>query len=253
MCSEQARNFLVFAVIFAGSAFLPTPFAYWVFATAVVATLALYVIPTISVLRFDRFVPRMEHMAERFALLTLIVLGEGFFKLVVTLSEKAIYKVQPDVLSNFVFGGISIFMLCWMYFDFVGNAKRKDRRPSTIATWWLAHLVLMLCAVMVGVALSADTKVGFWEPYPQQYAALSCFGLAGYIAMLWALQNVVEHRYLSDFGRWDVRLLGIVLAIGCFLVVPHVPSLVSNLLWATALFSQIAWPLMRGWIKVLSV
>lgn len=249
MSTAQIRNFSVFAVIFAITAFLPAPLAYWVFAAAMVATQAMYMIPGVTVLRFERFVPRLGHMAERFALLTLIVLGEGFFKLVVTLSEKGIYKVSPDVLVNFVIGGVSMFVMCWIYFDFVGNAKPKDKKGSTLVIWWLAHLVLMLCGVMVGVALAAEVKVGFWEPYPTEYAAIGCFGLAGYIAMLWVLQNVIEHRLASDFGRWDVRVFGIVLAIICFFVVPHVPSLVGNLIWGTALLSQIAIPLTRAWTQ----
>ncbi|MEX0277625.1 MAG: low temperature requirement protein A [Ruegeria sp.] len=249
MSTAQIRNFTVFAVIFAITAFLPKPFAYWAFAAAIVATQAMYMIPGVTVLRFERFVPRLGHMAERFALLTLIVLGEGFFKLVVTLSEKGIYKVSPDVLVNFVIGGVSMFVMCWIYFDFVGNAKPKDKKVSTLVTWWLAHLVLMLCGVMVGVALAAEVKVGFWEPYPTEYAAIGCFGLAGYIAMLWVLQNVIEHRVASDFGRWDVRVFGIAVAIGCFYAVPHVPSLVGNLIWGTALLSQIAIPLIRAWTK----
>jgi len=247
MASEQIRNFAVFAVIFAITAFLPKPLAYWVFGAAMVATQLIYMVPGMTVLRFERFVPRLGHMAERFALLTLIVLGEGFFKLVVTLSEKGIYKVSPDVLVNFVIGGVSMFVMCWIYFDFVGNAKPKDQKVSTLVVWWLAHLVLMLCGVMVGVALAAEVKVGFWEPYPTEYAAIGCFGLAGYIAMLWVLRHVIEHRLASDFGRWDVRVFGIVTAIACFFIVPHVPSLVGNLIWGIALFSQIAIPLTRAW------
>jgi len=113
--------------------------------------------------------------------------------------------------------------------------------------WWLAHIVLMLCGVMVGVALAAEVKVGFWEPYPTKYAAIGCFGLAGYIAMLWALSKVIEHRLASDHGRADVRIFGICVAIGCFFVVPYVPSLVGNLVWGTALFSQVAIPVTRAW------
>ena len=250
MCSEQIRNFTLFAIVFAITAFLPKPLAYWVFAAAMVATQAIYMIPKITVLRFDRFVPRLAHMAERFALLTLIILGEGFFKLVVTLSEKGIYKVSPDVFVNFVIGGISVFVMCWIYFDFVGNARPRDEKPSTLVVWWLAHLVLMLCGVMVGVALAAEVKVGFWEPYPTDYAAMGCFGLAGYIAMLWVLRHIIEHRVASDFGRWDVRLFGIVVAIACFFIVPHVPSIVGNLIWGTALFSQIALPVTRAWMTL---
>lgn len=248
LCVEQIRNFSFFAVVFAITAFLPKPLAYWVFAGAMVATQLLYMIPSITVIRFERFVPRLGHMAERFALLTLIVLGEGFFKLVVTLSEKGIYKVSPDVLVNFVIGGVSMFVMCWIYFDFAGNGKPKDAKTKTLVIWWLAHLMLMLCGVLVGVALAAEVKVGFWEPYPTKYAFFGCFGLAGYIAMLWVLRGVIEHRVASDFGRWDVRLFGIFCAIGCFFVVPHVPSLVGNMIWGTALFSQIVIPLTRAWM-----
>ncbi|AQQ67940.1 hypothetical protein Mag101_10000 [Microbulbifer agarilyticus] len=249
MCSEQIRNFSLFAIIFAVTAFLPKPYAFWVFALAMVSTQALYMIPRVSVLRYERFAPRLGHMAERFGLLTLIVLGEGFFKLVVTLAQKGIDKVPLDILVNFVIGGISIFVMCWIYFDFVGNGKARDSKLATLVKWWLAHLVLMICGVMVGVALAAEVKVDFWEPYPTKYAAIGCFGLAGYIAMLWVLQNVIEHRVANDFGRADVRVFGIVVAIGCFFVVPHVPSIVGNLIWGTALLSQIVIPLLRGWNK----
>ena len=250
MCSEQIRNFSCFAVIFAITAFLPKPLAFWVFAAAMVATQLLYMIPKISVLRFARFVPRMGHMAERFALLTLIVLGEGFFKLVVTLADKGIYKVSPDVLVNFVIGGVCMFVMCWIYFDFVGNGKPKDSKLSTLVRWWLAHLVLMLCGVMVGVALAAEVKVGFWEPYPTKYAAAGCFGLAGYIAMLWVLRHTIEHRVASDFGGAKVRLFGIGLAIATFFIVPHVPTLVGNMLWGGALFSQLLIPLTQAWLRL---
>lgn len=248
MSSEMVRNFLFFAMIFAVTAFLPKPYAYWAFAVAMVATQAIYMIPRLSVLRFERFVPRMGHMAERFALLTLIVLGEGFFKLVVTLSDKGIYKVTPDVLVNFVIGGVSMFVMCWIYFDFVGNGKAKDDKLSTLVIWWLGHLTLMLCGTMVGVALAAEVKIGFWEPYPTQYATIGCLGLAGYIAMLWLLAHVIEHRVATDFGRWDVRLFGIVMALVTFATVPHVPALISNLLWGTALFSQIIIPVSRAYM-----
>lgn len=248
MCNEQIRNFLIFATIFVVTAFLPKPYAFWAFVAALLATQTLYMIPKISVLRHERFAPRVAHMAERFSLLTLIVLGEGFFKLVITLSEKGIYKVSPDVLVNFIVGGVSMFIMCWIYFDFVGNGRTRDGTRSTLVKWWLAHLILMLCGVMVGVALAAEVKIGFWEPYPMKYAVIGCLGLAGYIAMLGVLKDVIEHRVASDYGRWDVRLFGIVAAIGCLLVVPYVPSIVANLIWGIALISQIAIPVTRAWL-----
>ncbi len=250
MSNEQIRNFSIFAVIYAISAFLPKPYNFWVFGVAMVVTQTVYLVPKISVIRHDRFRPRLNHMAERFALLTLIVLGEGFFKLVITLSDKGIYQVSADVLVNFTFGGISMFVMCWIYFDFVGNGRVKDNSPSTLLKWWFAHLILMLCGVMVGVALVAEVKVGFMQSFDIGYDALGCFGLAGYIAMLWVLQRVVEHRVATDYGRSDVRIFGIVVAVICFFIVPHVPSIVANLIWFTALLSQIVIPVTRA-IKAL--
>ena len=127
LCSEQVRNFSFFAVVFAVTAFLPKPYAYWAFAGGMAATQLLYMIPSMSVIRFDRFLPRLGHMAERFALLTLIVLGEGFFKLVVTLSEKGIYKVSPDVLVNFIIGGVSMFVMCWICLLYTSDAADEHR------------------------------------------------------------------------------------------------------------------------------
>ncbi|EFO30158.1 putative low temperature requirement A [Roseibium sp. TrichSKD4] len=247
LCAEQTRNFLIFAVLFLISAFLPQPYGYLLFGLTMVATQTVYMVPKISVLRHERFAPRIGHLSERFALLTFIVLGEGFFKLVVTLSEKGIYKVSPDVLVNFVIGGVAMFVMCWIYFDFVGNGKARDTKVKTLVTWWLSHLILMLCGVMVGVALAAEVKVGFWEPYPTKYAAIGCFGLAGYIAMLWDISSTIEHRLAKEFWTAPIRLFGIALAIATFFIVPHVPALVGNLFWGTALFSQIAIPLVRAW------
>ncbi len=246
LCSEMMRNLSVTAAVFAISAFLPRPLAYWVFGAGVVATQLVYMIPAITPLRFERFVPRVVHLSERFALLTLIVLGEGFFKLVVTLSEKGIYKVSPDVLFNFVIGGISTFVMCWIYFDFVGNAKPRDGRMRTLVTWWLAHLFLMMCGVMVGVALAGEVKVGFWQPFPVEYAKAGCFGLAGYLAALWVIQSVVERREAHRFATGGVRLFGIGLALLTYAVVTFVPALIGNLMWGTALFSQIAVPMWRA-------
>lgn len=248
-CFEQIRNFIVFSLLFTSTAFMPKPLAFWIFALGMVATQFVYTVPQISVLRFSRFTPRLGHMAERFALLTLIVLGEGFFKLVVTLSEKGIYKVTPDVLVNFVIGGVSMFVMCWIFFDFVGNGKPKNNKISTLVIWWLSHLFLMLCGVLVGVALAGEVKVGFWAPYPIKYAAAGCFGLAGYIAMLWVIRHIIEHRVASDFGQWYIRLFGILIAIGCFFAVPHIPAIVGNIIWGTALLSQLAIPLTRAWLE----
>ncbi|MBE1300717.1 MAG: low temperature requirement protein A [Alteromonadaceae bacterium] len=250
LASKVSRNFFVLAVVFAISAFLAAPYSYILFATGIVAIQLLYMLPKIGVLECHRFVPRMGHMSERFALLLLIVVGEGFFKLVVTLAEKGIYKISPDIFINFVFGGFSVFVLCWIYFDFVGNGKPKNTNKSTLVNWWLAHLFLMLAAVMVGVALAGEVKVGIWDPYPLKYAVIGCTGLALYLACLLWIQFNIETRVAHRFATTKIRIFGIAMAFVTLAVVPYVPSIVGNILWGIALISQIAIPLTRAYITL---
>lgn len=250
LATKVSRNFTALAVVFAISAFLPKPYGYWLFAAGIVSIQLQYILPKVGLLECSRFLPRLGHMSERFALLLLIVVGEGFFKLVVTLSEKGVYKVDPGVFVNFIFGGVSVFVLCWIYFDFVGNGKPKDNKKWTLVNWWLAHLFLMLSAIMVGVALAGEVKVGLWEPYPFKYAVIGCTGLAAYLLCLLWIQFNIETRVAHRFATLDIRIVGVVLALGTLAIVPYVPSIVGNALWGTALISQIAIPVTKAYFTL---
>lgn len=250
LAKKVSGNFYLLALIFAISAFIPQPFGYILFGAGIVTIQLLYMLPKVGVVELERFLPRLGHMSERFALLLLIVVGEGFFKLVVTLSEKGIYKISPEVFVNFIFGGISVFVLCWIYFDFVGNGKPKNTEKRTLVNWWLAHLFLMLAAVMIGVALAGEVKVGLWEPFPLKYAFLGCLGLALYLLCLLWIQYNIETRVAHRFAGKGIRLLGVALALITLAVVSYVPSIVGNTLWGLALFSQIAVPLTRAYLTL---
>ena len=243
---EMSRNFFGAAIVFSVAAFLPSPYNYWLFAACIAGMQIMFLHPRFGVMRLERFSPRLGHISERFALLFLIVMGEGFFKLVVTLSEKGVYKVGPDVFVNFFLGGISVFVLTWVYFDSVGNVHPRSEKKWVMARWWYGHLVLMLSAIMIGVALKAEVKVGFFEPYPVKYAALGCGGVVLFIASLAAIQASVKPQISHRFFTRDVQIFGIVMAIVTFFSVPHVPSIVGNTLFGIAVFSQLALPLKRA-------
>ena len=91
---------------------------------------------------------------------------------------------------------------------------------------------------MIGIALVGEVKVGFMEPYPTKYAALGCSGLALFLASLTVIQNMIEPREANRFSLGGLRWFGIGLALLTFFVVPYVPSIIGNILWGTALFSQ---------------
>lgn len=240
--SQMYRSLVIASVIFLISAFLPAPYSYIVFAGGMMVLAVLYVAPKVGVLYNKRFLPRFGHMAERFALLLLIVAGEGFFKLVITLAEKGIDDVVGDVFVNYAFGGLAIFVLCWIYFDFVGNGKPRDNEPKTFIKWSVAHLLLMMSVVTIGVALSAEVKVGFMDQYPFKYALIGCLGLATYLYCLLKIQNVIELRTAHRFATAKVRYIGIALCFATLAIVSFVPSIVANVVWGVALFSQILIP-----------
>ena len=110
--------------------------------------------------------------------------------------------------------------------------------------------ILMLSAVMIGVALAGEVRVGIWDPFPLKYAFLGCFGLAAYLLCLLWIQSNIEHRVAHRFGTTDVRIIGVVLAMITLAVVPYVPSLVGNALWGAALFSKVLIPITRAYFTL---
>ncbi|MBY8964598.1 MULTISPECIES: low temperature requirement protein A [Pseudomonadota] len=247
LAHEQARNFFILAAVFAVfavSAFLAKPMAYWVFGTGVVMIQLQYMLPRIGTLRFERFVPRLGHIAERFGLLMLILLGEGFFKLVLTLADKGVYKVGAGTLFNLMMGGLSLFALAWIYFDGAGNARPRSRSNGVMLSYWLAHIAILWAAVMVGVALAGEVYVGLWENYPTGYGAIGTVGLATFLGALWVLQRLVEGREITNrYHTGPVRAFGIGMALLLLVLHPHVPALIGNMIWGLAIFSQVAVPL----------
>ncbi len=244
---ELGRNFFILAAVFAISAFLPHPLAYWVFGAGIVAIQLQYMLPWIGTLRFERFVPRLGHLAERFSLIMLILLGEGFFKLVVTLSDKGIGEAGFGGLFNQSIGGLSVFALAWIYFDGVGNARPKSRDLGTLLGYWFGHLVLMWSTVMVGVALAGEVYVGFLDPYPFDFGMVGGTGLMVFLASVWLLQGLVAGRDITRrHSHGGVRLFGIIVSAIMLLVIAHVPAIIGNMLFGLALFSQIVWPLVTA-------
>ena len=250
LAHEQSIRFFLLGVLFFIAALLPAAKGLLLFIAGVVITQFFYFIPRLTIMRLERFVPRMGHFTERFALLLLIVNGEGFFKLVVTLSEKGIYKVGFDVLFNVAFGGLAVFALTWIYYDFVGNYKvRQGNRYLYMI--WSGHLMLMLSAVVIGVALAGEVYVGFLEPYPVYYGTLGSLGLASYLASILVIQMSVEPQIAHRFASPKILFTAIVLALVCLAVFRFVPSVIGNLLWSSAIFVVLLVPISRAY-RVLS-
>lgn len=244
---EQAVRYTLLGLLFIVAAFSPPAIGVLLFIGGVVVTQLFYFIPKLTIMRLDRFTPRIGHITERFALLLLIVNGEGFFKLVITLSEKGIYKVGADVLFNVAYGGLAVFALTWIYYDFVGNNKIKQGNLYLYMSW-LGHMFLMLSAVMIGVALSGEVYVGFTGTFPVYYGILGSVGLATYLTSILVIQKSIEPHVVHRFADTKVLLIAITLALTSLAVFNFVPAIVGNLIWASAIIFVILYPTRRAYV-----
>jgi len=153
--ARSRRNRLVLAgtVVFAGI-LLPDGFDWLLYAAAIV----LLVLPTSLVSWSGRPVPPVDehHLAERAALLTLIVLGEAFVKSALVISSGSI--TGWDVITMAVLF-VVLFGLFAAYFDDIPTAGIRDGDLSG-EVWLLAHLVLQLSIVALAIGVSKFLQVG---------------------------------------------------------------------------------------------
>lgn len=143
----------------------------------------------------------LEHLSERYGLLTLIVLGESFVKVLATLVEKGV--AWSTMLQA---GGALLvtFAVWWIYFDDVAGSKLKKTNLA-MPIWWLSHLPLQIGITALGVALkkAVTYDVAAYPPYR--------WLLAGSLAMIFlaaaVIDSVSERRQaeLSDRMRVNIR------------------------------------------------
>ena len=122
------------------------------------AAILLLLVPTSITSQEGRPVPAIDahHLAERAALLTLVVMGESFVKSALVLSTGSIGVY--DVIALVVLF-IILFGLFSAYFD---DVPKAGIRPSALSgeMWLLAHLLLQLAIVALAVGVSKFLLVG---------------------------------------------------------------------------------------------
>ncbi len=121
--------FAISAVCFLIAAFLPSFWAYGLWTLGILAILAAPISRSSRTLQ-ERYPIDMEHLSERYGLLTIIVLGESFVKVLSFLSGSELATELDYVLE----GSLGLLLTCtvwWIYFDDVAGSKlKKHRAPS---------------------------------------------------------------------------------------------------------------------------
>lgn len=160
----EARDYSVYwggvfvgsGVAFGLSAAVPTPMGYGLWAVGVGLIL---VAPASAPARAltERHPLDMEHLSERYGLLTIIVLGESFVKVLSYLTGTGLGEQLAYQVKGFFNLGITC-SLWWVYFDDIAGSEVKKGKGSWMA-WLYGHLPLALGLTAVGVAVKKAIKI----------------------------------------------------------------------------------------------
>ena len=146
-----------------------------------------------------------EHIAERYGLFTLIVLGESVLAATTAL-QTALDSGHggAGLLTLALAGLVIVFSMWWLYFDQQGDDLLTTMRSSLI--WGYGHLLIFASAAAVGVGLQVavdfDTHVAHLPALGAGYA--TAIPVALYLLSLWRLQ-VHPHQQ----GRATVAYLAV--------------------------------------------
>ena len=206
--------FAVGAVSFALSALLPSPWTYILWGVGLLGVLAAPWSPQSQALT-DRYPIDMHHLSERYGLLTIIVLGESFVKVLSYLTAES--HGDPGYLAKGFFNLAITCCLWWVYFDDVAGSHVKKGRGSFLV-WLMGHLPLTAAITAVGVAVKKAIKFDLHEIPDEKYRWLLAGSLALGLLSVAIVDSVTERRnnQLSDAQRVLVRTAsaGAVLLLG---------------------------------------
>jgi inward rectifier potassium channel len=214
-CKYWGIVFGLSALAFLISALLPTPWTYGMWGLGILVILAAPV-SKVSRTLMERYPLDMEHLSERYGLLTIIVLGESFVKVLSYLSGSDLGTELEYVAK----GSLGLLLTCtvwWIYFDDVAGSHLKKQRGA-FEVWLYGHLPLAIAITGVGVAVKKAIKFDFSAPAPDEYRWLVAGTLCMTFASVAIIDSVTARReaQLSDRARVNVRFFSafIVLLLG---------------------------------------
>jgi low temperature requirement protein LtrA len=234
-----ARTFLLAFglanVVWLVSVAVPRPWNYVLWGCALVAELSA---PILAWRQLPRAPIHPRHIPERFGLLTLIVLGESVFAVVV-----GVARVSWDLPSAAaaVAGFLVAAALWWVYFDFVDEAavSRRGIFGGLIYVYMHYFVIVGLAALGAGVKVAILSAGG--DHHYDGTAWVLCAGLA--LTMLGlAVIDLVSGSRVFDTDFW-LRIAILVLALA--LIPLDRSPLVTVVVIAGALVAQVAYELAR--------
>jgi len=188
-----------------------------------------------------------RHIAERFGLFTLIVLGESVASATVAVQSAIDSGSRFGDLAEIAIGGLLIvFSMWWVYFAQPAERTVETARAAFATgsarrsfVWGYGHYVVFGSAAAVGAALAVDVDraTGHAELSTRATSLMVAVPVALYLLSVWALHLAPEQRAWKRVAHPIASLVIVLIAfagapvvwIGLALV-----ALVASSLWAAA-------------------
>ena len=200
--------FGVSALIWFASVFVDGPARFWMWGVAIAIDAARVFKPDIT---DGSLQPDRDHMLERYALFTIIVLGESFIKTIGAVADHGV------TLDTQILGAIGLAItaaMWWTYFDDVADSPIKSQSTSLAPTvgWVYAHFPLTMGLTSLGVAIEKLALSDLDEPVSSRYAMLMFVSLVVVLASISILDALTVNRHfaISEVDRLTPRISAIV-------------------------------------------
>jgi len=169
-----------------------------------------------------------RHIAERYGLFTLIVLGECVLASTLAIqSALATDAVLADLATTAAGGLLTVFGMWWLYFSKESHELLTSLRAGIV--WGYGHYLIFAAAAAVGagLAVNVDFLTSHAEVGARVAAAAFTVPVALFLTAVWALQVRPHH-----LGRWPSALVPAAAVLVLASTFTAEPVLVTGLLVA---------------------
>ena len=142
-----------------------------------------------------------HHIAERYGLLTLIVLGESILSATVAIQSALASGEALTSLIPLIVGGLLIaFSMWWMYFDRPVHDLLTNFKTALV--WGYGHYLVFAAAAAVGAGLAVNVDYATHHAKISAAAAGAAVAIpvAVFIVCLWFLHDRPDYRQTRGFG-----------------------------------------------------
>ena len=212
----------------------------WLYVTFVVGVVLELLVPVVA--ERERLTPfHPHHIAERYALFTIIVLGEVILAAVQAVQGAMTDGVSGDLLGVIAGGVLIVYSLWWLYFK-RDHVELFEGPLRSVVSAGYGHYVVFASVAATGAALAASVDVATHQAHTSSRAvSLALAGSIAVYALALALMHVlVDDRAASatsalatSSGVLVVAALGLPIGVTVLLIGLALAGAVAQHVWST--------------------